>query len=237
MSDLVTVFYANVNMDSVKSVTGTLVNANLSPRGWVEILPVGNTRLRAFKASSYDYIYVVPGHIPDVRNITASTQRQALALWKEGSWRIRDIPPTDGLHESDIRRVAAMRPDESLHHRELILAKVIGAASPNDRLRGHVLRPPAGVLSKIPALGDTEDSPDPKVWVKFFSNRFRWYVTEWDGRDSFFGWVRDSNGDGELGYFSLAELDRAKGRFGPAVERDLYWTPRPLSQAKREFSE
>ncbi len=33
----------------------------------------------------------------------------------------------------------------------------------------------------------------------------------------------------ELGYFWLSELEKVRGQFGLPVERDLYWTPAPLS--------
>jgi hypothetical protein len=37
----------------------------------------------------------------------------------------------------------------------------------------------------------------------------------------------------ELGYFTLDDLEQARGPFGPKIERDLWWTPVPLAQVRR----
>ena len=60
---------------------------------------------------------------------------------------------------------------------------------------------------KLPKLYATEDQKDPLVICKFFTPDagWSWYATEFDGTDTFFGYV-----DGhfpELGYFSLTELE------------------------------
>jgi hypothetical protein len=70
------------------------------------------------------------------------------------------------------------------------------------------------------------------AWVKFFSpySNATWYITEFDGRDTMFGWA--DLGYGELGYISLRELENANRGGLPLVERDMYWKPRPLSKAK-----
>ena len=73
------------------------------------------------------------------------------------------------------------------------------------------------------------------VHVKFFTPdaNWTWYVTEFDGEDSFFGLV-----DGhckELGYFSLSELQSVKGPLGLPIERDLYWQPKTLDQIAPEL--
>jgi len=46
----------------------------------------------------------------------------------------------------------------------------------------------------------------------------------------FFGLV--SGLEVELGYFSLSELQSIRGKFGLAVERDLYFEPTRLSEVK-----
>ena len=58
-----------------------------------------------------------------------------------------------------------------------------------------------------------------------------WYVTEFDGEDSFFGYVVGF--EKELGYFSLSELQGIRGALGLPVERDLYFEPKPLSEVKK----
>ena len=88
---------------------------------------------------------------------------------------------------------------------------------------------------KIPPLYSQENVEDPIVYVKYFlpGTNWTWYVLEFDGKDTFFGYV-----DGiypELGYFSLSELEKLRGPLGLKVERDLYWKPRPLSKVKKEI--
>jgi len=117
--------------------------------------------------------------------------------------------------------------------RELVrIAKEMTAKRhPLDGVRKHELMP-SGVSRKIPKLYSTEDDEDPTAWVKFFSpyGRGVWYITEFDGRDTMFGWA--DLGHGELGYISLKELQSANRNGLPLVERDLSWRPRPLSKAK-----
>jgi hypothetical protein len=90
----------------------------------------------------------------------------------------------------------------------------------------------------LPPLYSQEHNPDPVVVVKWFSpySNWTWYATEGaatdDGDWEFFGLVNGH--ESELGYWTLSELESAKGMGGrlPLVERDLYWTPTPLSKVK-----
>ncbi len=74
--------------------------------------------------------------------------------------------------------------------------------------------------------------------LKFFTPdaSFTWYMTEYDSADrAGFGLVineamRDQCPEGELGYFSVDELEALSGPLGLPVERDQFFTPRPLSQ-------
>ena len=59
-----------------------------------------------------------------------------------------------------------------------------------------------------------------------------WYVIEWDGEDLCFGLV--SGQDVELGYFALSDISCARGALGLPVERDLYFSPCPLSTARAQ---
>ena len=89
------------------------------------------------------------------------------------------------------------------------------------------------ITSKLPFLYTQEDIEDPKVIVKFFAvwTSWTWYGIEFDGKDLFFGYVA---GDfPELGYFSLSELQDLKGPMGLSIERDMYFTPQPLSEIKK----
>ncbi len=85
---------------------------------------------------------------------------------------------------------------------------------------------------KLPPLyaNDEKKPEDVQVIVKFFdpTGSWTWYATEFDGKDSFFGYVRGF--DNELGYFSLSELESIKGRFGLGIERDRHFRKHTLKE-------
>lgn len=88
------------------------------------------------------------------------------------------------------------------------------------------------LLKNLPKLHETEGEKDPLVICKFFYPDFSWtwYAIEYDGIDLFYGYVA---GDyPELGYFSLSELQKNRGKFGMSVERDLYFETTPLSNVR-----
>ena len=86
----------------------------------------------------------------------------------------------------------------------------------------------------IPPLYTCEHDPDPLVRAKFFTpwTCWTWYALEFDGADTFFGWVEGH--EAELGYFSLAELENVRGPAGLTIERDLWFDPVPLSEVKAQ---
>lgn len=101
---------------------------------------------------------------------------------------------------------------------------------------------PADLRAKLPALYANEHSPaeETMVWVKFFTpwGNGTWWITEFDGDDTLFGYVDlgMTYGKPEAGYISLRELEDVVNRFGlPAVERDEYWQPKPWSEALAEY--
>ena len=89
---------------------------------------------------------------------------------------------------------------------------------------------------KLPPLYSNEEVQDPMVIAKFFAlgSAWTWFAMEFDGEDLFFGMVHGF--EKELGYFSLKELQSLTLSMGgmeiPAVERDINWTPRRLSELK-----
>jgi len=93
------------------------------------------------------------------------------------------------------------------------------------------------IRNKLPKLYEQDEKGgDAIVYVKFFapdSNPWTWYATEFDGKDTFFGLVHGF--EKELGYFSLAELQKARGPLGLAIERDLYWQPTTLREIAPEM--
>ena len=85
------------------------------------------------------------------------------------------------------------------------------------------------IISKLPKLYSTGDKAkkDIKVIVKFFDpcSRWTWFITEYDGEDTFFGYVLsgiDPDFD-ELGYVSLCELQAVKNKLGLGIERDIHY--------------
>ena len=68
------------------------------------------------------------------------------------------------------------------------------------------------------------------AFVKFFTpdSNWTWYITEFDGKDTFFGLV--DGFEKELGYFSLSELQNVTGPLGLKIERDLYFKPITLKR-------
>jgi hypothetical protein len=95
---------------------------------------------------------------------------------------------------------------------------------------------PRKIEMVIPALYTQEQSEDPIAYVKFFdpTGSFTWFVTEgeWQGNGDFLFFGRVDGFERELGYFSLRELQSVRGRLGLGIERDLWFKPTPLSQAR-----
>ena len=90
------------------------------------------------------------------------------------------------------------------------------------------------VAPKLPKLGETADQNDPTAWIKLFTpdGGWTWYIAEYDPEnDICFGLVHGL--ETELGSFSLAELREIRGALGLPVERDIHFTPRPISECQR----
>jgi hypothetical protein len=100
---------------------------------------------------------------------------------------------------------------------------------------------PAEVRAGLPKLYAQEGTKDPTVHVKFFTpdSGWTWFATEGqeeEGDFRFFGLVIGM--EREWGYFVLSELESARGPAGLSIERDLHFTPGPLSEVlKREGHE
>ena len=90
------------------------------------------------------------------------------------------------------------------------------------------------IRERLPPLYSTQTQEDPVAFVRYFhpQSKWVWVATEYSPEEKlFFGLVIGF--ERELGYFSLEELESI-GRDGKLlpVERDLYFTPTPLSQCK-----
>ena len=87
---------------------------------------------------------------------------------------------------------------------------------------------------KLPALYSTDEQGDAAIArVKLFdpTGAWTWYITEYDPETrQAFGLV--DGFEQELGYIDMPEIVAQRGRYGLPVERDLHWTPRPLSECR-----
>jgi hypothetical protein len=91
---------------------------------------------------------------------------------------------------------------------------------------------------QLPPLYSQEKVEDPTVQVKFFNpcGAGTWYIIEFDGEDTMFGYCDLGMGFPELGYVSLSELKSIKLRFGLGIERDMHFKPQPLSKIKEKVA-
>ncbi|MCO7216893.1 hypothetical protein [Halomonas sp. OfavH-34-E] len=76
---------------------------------------------------------------------------------------------------------------------------------------------------------DGKGMEETTAYLHYFRGGGDWYITEkdakGDGTEQAFGWADPGMGHGELGYIGVDELT------GAGVELDLYFEPKPLSQA------
>jgi len=91
---------------------------------------------------------------------------------------------------------------------------------------------PTEVAERLPPLRSQEEKGfDAIAQVKFFTpwTSWTWYASEYDPDDRlFFGVVVGH--EREFGYFGLDEMEGIRGPGGLQIERDLYWTPKPLKE-------
>ena len=86
-------------------------------------------------------------------------------------------------------------------------------------------------LMKEYPLYSQEEKDDPVVQAKFFDpcGAASWWITEYNPETKIaFGFVTGLHED-EFGYVSLEEMEAIERPFGLTIERDLYFTPKPLS--------
>ncbi len=90
------------------------------------------------------------------------------------------------------------------------------------------------IEGKAPRLGETDGmGMGATVVAHYFScvSGWDWYMTEYEPETGLaFGYVRGF--EGELGYFSIPELEEINESAGfCVVERDLHWEPRTIAEA------
>ena len=87
-------------------------------------------------------------------------------------------------------------------------------------------------LSGLPVLYETDeiDCADKIIRLHFFIGGCDWYIVEFDGKDTFFGFANlNDPQNAEWGYISLNEL-AAIDLHGLEVDRDLHWQPKRFSE-------
>lgn len=89
----------------------------------------------------------------------------------------------------------------------------------------------AKLIKRFRKIGSQEERTNPLVIAKYFTPdaNFTWYAIEYDEeKQMFFGLV--AGFEVELGYFSLIELEYARGPLGLFPERDLHFDECRLSE-------
>lgn len=92
-------------------------------------------------------------------------------------------------------------------------------------------KPSREQLAELPKLYETDgiDCKDKMIRLHFFIGGCDWYVTEFDGQNTFFGFANlNDPQNAEWGYFTLSELDTINIH-GIEIDNDLHWQPRKFS--------
>ncbi len=91
------------------------------------------------------------------------------------------------------------------------------------------------LASKIPKIGETADQSDPMAWVKLFTpdSDWSWHIVEYNPEDDVCNGLVHGF-ETEWGSFSLAQIREIRGALGLPVERDIHFTPRPVSECERQ---
>ncbi len=92
---------------------------------------------------------------------------------------------------------------------------------------------PQEIADRLPPLYSQEEQGENAIaQVKFFTpwTNWTWFASEYAPTADFFGVVVGH--EREFGNFSLDEMEAIRGPAGLTIERDLYWTPRPLKECR-----
>jgi len=93
---------------------------------------------------------------------------------------------------------------------------------------------PKEIADRLPPLYSQEGKGEEAIaQVKFFTpwSNWTWYASEYDPIERrCFGVVVGH--EREFGYFSVDELEAIRGPDGVSIERDHYWTPKPLKECR-----
>ena len=156
--------------------------------------------------------------------ISRGEQNRNMAKFLGGLAQELNVPKENAICVGGARPISAKKPSSNISSSNLL----------TEELR-----------NKLPPL-DSQDGLGGKAiaYVKFFTpdSNWTWWATEGspikddDGNEidfHFFGLVEGF--ERELGYFSLSELESAKGPMGLPIERDLFWQPKMLEEIAPEM--
>jgi len=91
-----------------------------------------------------------------------------------------------------------------------------------------------GLIKRFAKIGSQENEKDPIVVAKFFNptGAGTWWATEYNPTEKIFFGYASIFGDecDEWGYFTLAELENFKGKFGLGIERDIHCGEKKISE-------
>lgn len=84
---------------------------------------------------------------------------------------------------------------------------------------------------KLPTIAASATDENPVAKVKLFdpTGSWTWYIAAYDP-ETRTAWGLVDGFEKEYGDISMEELVSFRGRFGLPIERDLYWTPKPLKE-------
>jgi hypothetical protein len=88
------------------------------------------------------------------------------------------------------------------------------------------------IAESVPAIGETENKKDAKIALHYFFGGIDFYVLEFDGNDTFFGYMI-LNGDywnSEYGYQSRSELFTVL----PLLNLDYHFKPVTVAEIKAD---
>ena len=134
------------------------------------------------------------------------------------------------IYDNERQRLIDVMPVQT-EQKQSASATEIHEGAPQPVHLGHVLMSEE-IRANLPELYSNEDVGNQALaQVKYFTpdSNWTWYGTEYDpDKGIFFGLVVGF--EIELGYFSLAELQEARGPMGLPIERDLHFEPITISE-------
>lgn len=94
-------------------------------------------------------------------------------------------------------------------------------------------------LKKHPLYSQDGKGDAAVAYARIFNpyGRGAWYITEYDGEDTMYGYYKDSDNsdDGEYGYISKSEMENTRVRIGGVrlpLERDASFKPSKLGSVR-----